>query len=208
MTLQVWPLVQSTLDARVVGAASTPEVFLAGWSLGGSVGQLLALAAQQHLNATMGKAVSGRQPKDACRCLPGRKVPLGLPLGPHLQSAPPPHPTHAQAPVVSTVLFAAPSVGDPVFARLYNSLVNSRNIRFTHDLVPQGICTPSMSACSGELPGVLGEAVSQGRGSAPSHTLSRWPVVAFERSSLRVHPPCNLRANAPAHTDPFTDEAV
>lgn len=58
--LQVWPLVRSTLDARVVGAASTPHVFVAGWSLGASVAQLLALAAQQHLNASMGRAVSSQ----------------------------------------------------------------------------------------------------------------------------------------------------
>lgn len=45
------------LDERVVGADAPPEVWVAGYSMGGSVAQLAALAAQEHLDARMGAEV-------------------------------------------------------------------------------------------------------------------------------------------------------
>lgn len=54
----MWPQLARILDERVADAASPPDVTIAGWSLGAGVGQLLALAAQQRLNDTMGSQVS------------------------------------------------------------------------------------------------------------------------------------------------------
>jgi hypothetical protein len=54
---EVWPDIQAVLDKEVVDAkpGSTPEVWVSGHSMGAAVGNLVAYAAQQHLDEKMGK---------------------------------------------------------------------------------------------------------------------------------------------------------
>lgn len=48
---------RAVLDDRAVDAAEPPEVWVAGYSMGGGVAQLAALATQEYLDTRMGDEV-------------------------------------------------------------------------------------------------------------------------------------------------------
>lgn len=113
MFRQIWPTVQAALDTLVLDANT--DVFVAGHSLGGGVGTLVALAAQQHLDARLGAG-----------------------------------------PVVSAVVYGAPTVGGPAFVNLFNARVNARRVAFQYDIVPQAFCADMPACRPGRQPGLVG----------------------------------------------------
>lgn len=56
---QAWPTVQSALEELVVNATATPEVWVAGYSMGAAVSMLAAFAGQDLLDTQMGEEASG-----------------------------------------------------------------------------------------------------------------------------------------------------
>ena len=67
-----------------------------------------------------------------------------------------------QPPLVTAVTFGAPNVGDTTFATDFDRRINTRNIEYVADIVPQLPCAGHMPLCG------AGAAAAAGGGTAPA----------------------------------------
>lgn len=67
----------------------------------------------------------------------------------------------ASTPHVDAILFASPNVGDAAFSADFNSRINTRNIAFTADIVPQVPCAGSMVDCTASSAAAPGDQLTR-----------------------------------------------